>query len=236
MTSSLPPQSQVSWERTYRIIPSRYPPIALFERIADPEDWEILAEIEGLTNDRLRAEAGDLSRVPRHRCISGPWSSPIMAAFTHRPERPGRFDSVHFGAYYAAQAIETAIEETSYHQARFRRRTREPASSFTMRTYIGRIDALLYDIRGGWPRAHDPDSYSASQSLARDLHDQGGDGIVYDSVRHAGGSCFAAFYPDVLSRYGDEGWAIQGPHFRYHFDGNRVSSYEQIGDGAVKAL
>lgn len=234
--SITPPVARVDWDTTYRIIPSKYPPIDLFEKIADPGDWELLAEIEGMTNDRLREEAGDLSRIPRSRCIAGPNSSAIMAAFTHPSPRPGRFDTTHFGAYYATRAIETAIRETAHHQGVFRRRTNEPPCEITMRTYIGRIDSDLHDVRGGWPEVHDPDSYVASQDLATTLRNANGNGIVYDSVRHPGGACFAAFFPNVLQRYQPDSWTIQGPHFGYRFDGRVVSGYRQLSIGPFVAL
>lgn len=236
MTTVEPGTSIVDWDKTYRVIPSQYPPIDLFERIADPEDWELLAAIEGLTNDRLRTEVGDLTRVPRHRCIGGPNASAIMAAFTHLPLKAGRFDTPVFGAYYAAFAVETAIRETAYHQARFRRRTHEPACEFTMRTYIGRIKAPLHDVRGGWPDIHAPESYVASQAFATRLRDAGSNGIVYDSVRHHAGMCFAAFYPDVLTRAQPDSWTIQGPHFKYVFDGRSVTHYRQVSIGPLFAL
>jgi hypothetical protein len=234
--SRLPPTSRVTWDKTYRIIPSRYPPIDLFERIAEPSDWELLAEIEGMTNDRLREEAGDLTRIPRSRCIAGPNSSAIMAAFTHPSPKPGRFDTTTFGAYYAAHSVETAIRETAHHQGVFRRRTREPPCEITMRTYIGRIDAELHDVRGGWPEVHHPEDYAASQALATALRNANGNGIVYESVRHEGGACFAAFFPDVLSRYQPDSWTIQGPHFCYYFDGNAVTSYRRLSIGPLVML
>jgi hypothetical protein len=234
--SVIPTISRVDWNTTYRIIPSKYPPIDLFERIADPSDWELLAEIEGMTNERLREEAGDLSRLPRSRCIAGPNSSAIMAAFTHPSPKPGRFDTTSFGAYYATQLIETAIRETAHHQGVFRRRTNEPPCEITMRTYIGRIDANLHDVRGGWREVHDPDSYVASQAMATTLRSANANGIVYDSVRHDGGACFAAFFPDVLSRYQPDSWTIQGPHFCYYFDGRSVSGYRQLNMGSLVKL
>jgi hypothetical protein len=159
-----------------------------------------------------------------------------MAAFTHPAAKPGRFDTVLFGAYYATHDVETAIRETSHHQALFRRRTKEPPSEFTMRTYIGRINADLHDIRGGWPEAHDPNSYAASQALATTLREVGSNGIVYDSARHSEGTCFAAFFPDVLTRYQPDSWTIQGPHFRYYFDGQEVVQYRQISMGPLVTL
>ena len=52
------PVTQVRWQPCYRIIPSRFPPIALFEAVADPADLEAVFQIEAMTNDRLREEAG----------------------------------------------------------------------------------------------------------------------------------------------------------------------------------
>jgi hypothetical protein len=73
-------------------------------------------------------------------------------------------------------------------------------------------------LRGGWPAAHDPDSYVASQALARTLRADGSNGIVYDSVRHRGGECVAAFYPDVVAP------CVQAPHFIYRWDGERIAA------------
>jgi hypothetical protein len=38
-----------------------------------------------------------------------------------------------------------------------------------MRCYRTSVDSKLHDIRGGWPAAHDPDSYAASMALALEL-------------------------------------------------------------------
>src|SRR6185436_7797330 len=47
------PTSAVQWLPCYRIIPSRFPPINLFERVTDPADLETVLDIESMTNDRL---------------------------------------------------------------------------------------------------------------------------------------------------------------------------------------
>ena len=56
------------------------------------------------------------------------------------------------------------------------------------------------------------------------LRDAGSDGIAYDSVRHAGGECVAAFHPDVLSP------ARQGEHLYYHWDGARIAHVVVAGE------
>ena len=45
------------------------------------EDIDAVMAIESLTNPRLRDEMGALSLVPADRRVSGPGTTPIMAAF-----------------------------------------------------------------------------------------------------------------------------------------------------------
>src|SRR5690606_15574123 len=53
-----PPVVRIEWRPCWRIIPSRFPPIQLFERVTEPEDLDAVFELEALTNPRLRDEAG----------------------------------------------------------------------------------------------------------------------------------------------------------------------------------
>ena len=58
------------WKPCWRIVPSRYPPIDLFERIAPPEDWEALAAVESLTNPRIREEIQSIAGAITRFCAS----------------------------------------------------------------------------------------------------------------------------------------------------------------------
>ena len=103
---------RVTWPRTVRIIRSIYPPIALFEDIADPADWEAVASAEAKFNPRIRDSIGDLSKVPVARRVTGPGASWVMAPFVHcSPLRPGRFSDGSFGLYYAGDRTEVAIAD-----------------------------------------------------------------------------------------------------------------------------
>lgn len=197
------PVRRVVWKPCYRIVPSRFPPIDLFERIAPPEDWDALIELESLTNDRLRDEVGAISLVAPEDRVMGPGAGYVMAAFTHVPPEGGRFTDGTYGAYYSARQLETAVAETKYQRARFLSRTREPPMHLDMRVLVADLDGRLHDLRGkhrSFRSVYDPDSYTASQTLARELRAAGTDGIVWDSVRHADGECAAAFRPRLLSR------------------------------------
>jgi hypothetical protein len=218
------PRRAVEWRPSHRIVPSRFPPTGLFDRIAAPEDLDALYALESLTNPRLRQEAGDLSLVPPARRIAGPGTTPVMAAFTHLAPGGSRFSDGGFGVYYAARSERTAIAETVYHRERFLAATAEPACTLEMRAYLSDVDARLHDIRGGWPALHDPGSYAASQATGVALHAAGSDGLVYDSVRDPGGECVAVFHPDRLSP------ARQGPHYLYDWNGARIHRVRLSGD------
>ena len=93
------PGSDVN-ELVYRVILTRYPQISLFERVSNPQDWDVLYAVESLTNPRLRDEVGDIRLVPPEDRVYGDGASWIMAAFTHPPVdgRGGRFNR-DFGIY-----------------------------------------------------------------------------------------------------------------------------------------
>jgi hypothetical protein len=218
-------QSAVRWLPCYRIIPSRFPPINLFERVTDPADLETVLDIESMTNDRLRDEVGALDLVPPEDRISGPGTSPIMAAFTHLPPYGSRFTDGSFGVFYAGRTLDTAIAETKHHREAFLRATSEPRIELDMRVYAVDLDAVLHDIRGMRDTMlgiYDPDSYAASQALAIEIRNTGSSGLAYDSVRKPGGECVAIFKPRVLLN------CRQERHLTYVWDGSSISTiYEK---------
>lgn len=222
-----PPLSQVHWQPCWRLVPSRFPPVGLFDRVANSDDIEILAAIEGLTNDRLRNELGELPLVPEVERQFGPGTTPIMAAFTHINREGSRFSDGHYGVYYAANNVDTALAETGYHRARFLRRTQEPAIEIDMRSYACNIDVSLHDIRSGeadFSELYDADSYASSQTFATWLRNNvRSNGIVYNSVRHQGGECVALFRANI-----PQAPVVQGPHYCFVWDGTRISgSYKK---------
>jgi hypothetical protein len=219
------PTSAVRWLPCYRIIPSRFPPINLFERVTDPADLETVLEIESMTNDRLRDEVGALNLVPPEDRISGPGTSPIMAAFTHLPPYGSRFTDGSFGVFYAGRTLDTAIAETKHHREAFLRATSEPRIELDMRVYAVDLDTMLHDIRGmkdTMAEVYDPSSYAASQVLAIEIRTSGSSGLAYDSVRNPDGECVAIFKPRVLSN------CRQERHLTYVWDGSSISTvYEK---------
>ncbi|WP_275287419.1 RES family NAD+ phosphorylase [Halomonas elongata] len=205
-----------AWHNAYRVINSAFPPIDVFEDTLDPEDLELAFAIEGMTNDRLLEEAGELARVPRADRVSGPGSTPITVAFTHIGRR-SRFSDGTFGVYYCASRLDTAIAETRFHLSEFLQATREGTVEITMRTYINTITQELEDIRQGHDGLHAPDParYGEAQAFATRRREAGAFGLLYHSVRDPGHECAAIFRPPALSI------PDQGPHLRYLWDGRQ---------------
>lgn len=224
--------SHINWKGAVRIIRSSFPPIDLFEDIADPEDWALLISAEQKTNPRLIASIGNLDLVPVARRVGGPGASYLMAPFTHvSPDRQSRFSNGTYGVLYVAAQFETALFETIHHHARFMARTDE-ASGWTsqFREIILSINADLHDLRSNDPMHQallDPEIYAASQMLAASLRAAGSNGIVYPSVRHSQGECVGLFYPDCAAN------PLQGRHLAYHWDGERVDLVRDAGTGEV---
>jgi len=220
----VPAVTRVRWRPCYRLVPTRFPPVGIYDRVADPADLEAVFAVENLTNPRLRQEAGEISLVPPEDRLAGPGTTPIMAAFTHLNPEGSRFSDGSYGVYYTARSIDTAIAETRFRREQFLARTKEAPIEVDMRTYLADLNGDLHDIRGrqDLPRVYDPDDYAAGQTLGRELRRTSSNGIAYDSVRHPGGQCAAVFRPPLLSN------CIQGPHFCYVWDGSRITTvYEK---------
>ncbi|HET7273721.1 MAG TPA: RES family NAD+ phosphorylase [Longimicrobiaceae bacterium] len=214
------PITPVHWRPCYRIIPSRFPPIAPYDDVAAPEDRDAVFEVESLTNDRLREAAGEISLITAADRVSGSGSSWIMAPFTHLTPGGGRFTDSTFGAFYAARMRKTAIRETVHHRTRFLREMSAPPTEVDMRVLRTTLHARLHDVRqmrDDLPELYDPDDYSQSQRFGRQLHESGSEGVAYDSVRDADGECVAVYRPNALSN------SKQTEHLGYVWDGEAIT-------------
>ncbi|TVR84888.1 MAG: RES domain-containing protein [Rhodospirillales bacterium] len=194
-----------------RLIPeTRHKPPVLRGLVDSDDEAEILAELEGETSARLIAERDgspaldrrELAYARRAHDLKLYGQSHINAAFTYTRTGGNRFNGADRGAWYCAWDVLTSAEEVGFH------RTRELG-------YIGiyedaaRYVELLADFIGDFPDLHgapahpalhpDPDiGYAAGQVLAADVRRQGHRGLLYPSVRHAGGRCFVAFDPGII--------------------------------------
>jgi hypothetical protein len=193
----------------YRLIPSQFPPIGLFDTVATAADLSAVMELAGWTNDRLVAHR--IARLPQSDWVYGRANSSIvMAAFLHVAPSGSRFNNGDLGAWYAAASRTTAAVEVGHH---LRREAVDRGLETIARVYRSYTCTLLgeyLDIRGGKlaPEIYASDSYKASQQLGETVRARGGAGILYDSIRHQGGINVVAHRPRNIQD------VIQTDHFR----------------------
>lgn len=215
--------ARLEWREAYRIIPSLYPPVGIFDDVADPADLEAVLALESATNPRLLTQAGELSLVRPEERISGAGTTPIMAAFTHT--KASRFSDGTYGVYYAAHDQETAIAETAYHRLRFITDAGLRSEIVHMRVYAARVRGEFDDVRskGARSKIYDPQELAYAQRYARRLFDENRvDGVLFRSVRRSQGECVAVFRPRCVS----ECRVLR--HLQYRFEDGRFMGALEI--------
>ncbi len=182
---------------THRLIPSQFPPIGLFDTVATAADLPAVMALAGWTNDRLVAER--IARLPEDEWVYGrPNASIVMATFLHVAPGGLRFNSGDLGAWYAAATLATAVIEVAHHLRREAVARGQPNARRKYRQYTALLNGSYLDIRGQQAARADiyhPQNYAASQVLGEAVRRSGGAGILYDSLRHAGGVVVAAHRP-----------------------------------------
>lgn len=222
--AALPVRSP-AFSRGFRIVPSRFPPVGVFDGLVDPEELETLYEIEALTNDRLSEDLGLLHLVRPEDRVVGFGTTPIMASFTHPNPGGSRFSDGSFGVYYCGDSEEVAIRESVHHRERFLRFTGESSCRIEMRLYSGELQRDLHEgLEGRLPDGVlDPDDYTVSQHWGKKLRESGSFGLTYPSVRYPGGLCAALFRPPAISPL------RQGRHYEFRFDGAHITEVVVLG-------
>jgi hypothetical protein len=215
----LPRITKIRRDNTHRLIPSAYsgPDESVLARLTqNPADLAALFELEGATNDRLLGEAGLLPGITVRELVFGlSYSHIVNAAFTHARPAGSRFNGAERGAWYAGFSRETAAIEVAYHKKRELEEIHwQDKETFTYVDFLADFRGGFHDIRNdpSFKNCLNPDSYAASQRLARELLDAGSAGVIYASVRHKAGTCMACFRPALVNN------VRKGPSISIAFD------------------
>ena len=158
-------------------------------------------DLDNATNDRLQAESELLPGIGVRELLFGvPYASIVNAAFTHAHPLGSRFSGPDRGAWYAAFETRTAQAEVAFHKTLDLAEIDRFEDDVTFDDYLADFSGEFHDLRGpgAWSDCLDPDTYVQSQALAERLLDSGSLGIVYPSVRRAGGTCLACFRPALV--------------------------------------
>jgi hypothetical protein len=190
---------------THRLVPSRHLAHgdSVLAALADSAaDLRAVFDLDAATNDRLLAAEQRLPGIGLEELVFAvPYAIVINAAFCHPHPLGARFNGPDRGAWYAAFELETSQAEVGFHKAVQLAEIGRFEDSVTYDDYLADFSASVHDVRGarGARAWLDPESYVASQALAEELLEAGSLGIVYPSVRRAGGTCLACFRPALVT-------------------------------------
>lgn len=206
------PVSIVAYPKTVRLVSTARLRDAVLARLTDnAEELSELAEIEAATSSRLRAETtGTFGLDARDLVHDVPHAHFINASFAYaKPREPNRFNGETRGAWYAALDVQTCLAEISFHMTDFLARTGVYKAVAEYAEMFCSTSGEFLDLRP--VPAHpslSPDKalgYPEGNRLALEARRAGLNGIIYPSVRHAGGTCFAILRPAAVQsvRQGD---------------------------------
>lgn len=206
----IPPLRDCSFAATHRLIPSKYSEAGtvLAELAGCEADVHALVELDGATNERLLGEEGLLPGIGVHELLYGvEYSQVVNASFTHASPYGGRFNNNRRGAWYAGLERATSIAEVAYHKREQLREVNWPEEEVsTCDDYLADFSTAFHDLRDArrYQKFLQPEPipacYADSQRLAAELLEAGANGMVYPSVRRAGGTCVACFRPALVYR------------------------------------
>lgn len=215
--------------RAYRLVNSKFPPIAIFDDVADADDFEDLFALQTLTNPRLLNEIGRLELIPRQEIPFGiTGCSYATAPFTHVNPAGSRFSDGSFGVLYLADSIEAAIAEVRFHQQRYWSGVPDLRyDRFVFRGLVtqfdegGVLDALPV------PRTdaiYSPTDYTVARQLGRTARRMRAPGLRYYSVRQPGAVCWGLLTPRPVHSM------VQTAHYEMIWRGEIAAVHRLSGD------
>ncbi len=247
MTKSLPALEALEPVIGFRLVNSRFPPISLFDDVADESEFERLYQLQALTNPRIQTEIGNLSLIRRSEIPFGiTGCSYATSPFTHVNPEGSRFSDGQFGMLYLADTINTAIAEVSYHQARYWSGVhgldydRLVFRGLKFKTgEMSGYDATALDLSDA---IYHPLNYAPARAFGHSLYKAGADGLRYHSVRNSGlnsgfnsaqnsaqnslrkpgAICWGLFTPRPIKS------VAQTSHFEFIWNGQAISAIHRV--------
>lgn len=227
MSQGLPPVITLAGLVGYRLINSKFPPISLFDDVADEDEFDALHELQAMTNPRLQTELGNLNLVRKEDIPFGiPGCSYATGPFTHVNPEGSRFSDGQYGVLYMGDSIDTAITEVAYHQSRYWQGVhgldydRLVFRGLTCRVGPTQLhDATTISFKDP---IYDAESYTASRAFGRKLYQAGSEGLQYLSVRKPGATCWGLFTPRHVHSI------VQSAHFEFIWNGEEISSVNKV--------
>lgn len=209
----------VTWSGDgFRLIPSRFPPVPVYQGLVANDRLDVLAELEALTNPRLKSEAR-LARTAKsaqneHRLQN--WN---LAPFAYgNPE-----GSTFFGEERPCMELsgdrQTALAVAVARRESFLTRTSEAPTGLDMRLLKTPVSGSFWDLR--------PLGVISSRDLQLEIGARAAeeiDGILFCASERPSGVALSILNGACLGR------SVQATHYRFVWDGTKISKLYAFDD------
>lgn len=202
----------------YLLIPSRFPPVPLYRRIAGGHDGDIAAVAE-LHNPRLK----ERQRLLGQESVTADESSPRFQNWNHAPFAYSNPEGSWFFDQFVrclemSQDKQTALAVSVAKRELFLQRTAEAPIGLDMRMLSRKVSGSFLDVRSITPEIAPAERRELGKEIWERARANGLSGVLFRSNERPSGTRICVLDGNVLDR------AVQGEHFRYLWDGGRVSS------------
>ncbi len=202
----------------HRLIPSRFPPVELYERLGGGDVQAAAKASEAITNPRL------ISATRRGAAADSVPASPMLQNWNHAPFAYKNPEGSHllgsaFGVLELLEDKRDAIAYALLRRERFLAATSERSTTLDMRLLITPVDGLFDDLTGLDPGL----DVDARRAIGRLLVEGRSSGALTRRPEVPGARFLSVFDGAVLGR------TVQGTHYRFVWDGKRIRSVYDFG-------
>ena len=215
------PLRRVDWPDAFRLIPSRFPPVELYEPVAPKEDWDALKRVEAMTNPRLREKGGAGLLLPEDRVVEQNW---LVAPFAYPDPEPSLYSDGSYGVCVIAQSLHSALLISIRRREDFLSRTKEPPTRLVMRVIKAPICAKLHDLT----QSPKMDAGVSARPLVQQLRQAKSYGFLL--VGPKGGKDRLAI---ILRPTAFVPPAVQAEHYCFIWNGERIHQIFAFKEGQV---
>jgi hypothetical protein len=195
----------------HRLIPSRFPPVALYARLGSPEIQDAAQAVEEITNPRLQAMELLAQEGPEAVKTSGAqnWN---LAPFAYPNPEGTTFLSSKYKVLELVEGLMPALVVAVERREAFLSGSDEPPIDIDMRALVHPVKGRFADLRNVPFETVEADRWK----VGAELYETEAQGIVFHRPDLPGIRAVAVFDRTALGR------AVQSDHFKFVWDGEAV--------------
>lgn len=203
----------VPWKgETFRLIPSRFPPVSVYEGLVANDRMDALVDIENLTNPRLQSQARIASMENKDPKTSARLQNWNLAPFAYgHPEGSIFFDADRPCLEVAADR-QTALAISVAKRQRFLACTSEGPIGLDMRMFKTPLSGRFVDLRHLSAEKVRDIGRDFGKSIEADV-----DGVLFHSIERPSATAISVLNGSILEQ------TLQAVHYRYQWNGERIS-------------